>query len=386
LAGISKSSGGREARASVTAEATGDCLSLSFSGPWTIGYDFPPFDTVEKALSASPSRKCLRFETSNLADWDSRFLVYCSRVSAAAQAANMEIDVTGLPAGAVRLISLARKVPPRKGAARVASTEPFLARVGGAALDAASQITSGLAFLGEMTLAVGRFFTGRAVFRGGDLLAQMRICGGQALPIVSLISMLVGLILAYVSSVQLQMFGAQIYTSTLVGIAMVRVLSAVMTAIIMAGRTGAAFAAELGTMQVNEEIDALRTFGVDPMEFLVLPRMLAMTFMMPLLCVYADFMGILGGFIVAVGYMGLGPLQYVEFTRQTVPLVNLWIGVTHAFVFGVLVSMAGCYQGIRCGRSASAVGKATTSAVVTSIVSVIVATSILTILCSVLGI
>ncbi|MFZ5427795.1 MAG: MlaE family ABC transporter permease [Thermodesulfobacteriota bacterium] len=370
----------------VAAKADGGVLTLSFSGSWAIGSVLPPFSSVEQAFSASPRPKRLAFETGGLAGWDSRFLIFCSRAAASARAAGMELDASGLPPGAVRLLNLAAKVPPRSGAAREKAREPFARRVGGATLALVSSVESGLDFLGEMTLSLGRLARGKAVFRSEDLVAQLRICGGDALPIVSLISMLVGLILAYVSAEQLKMFGAQIYTTTLVGIAMVRVLSAVMTAIIMAGRTGAAFAAELGTMQVNEEVDALRTFGVDPVDFLVLPRMLAMTIMMPLLCVYADFMGVMGGFIVGVGFLGLNPLQYIEFTRQTVPLANLWIGLLHAFVFGILVSLAGCYQGMRCGRSAMAVGQATTSAVVTSIVSVIVATSILTVLFNVLGI
>jgi phospholipid/cholesterol/gamma-HCH transport system permease protein len=211
-------------------------------------------------------------------------------------------------------------------------------------------------------------------------------CGIQALPIVSLISLLVGLILAFVGAVQLMMFGAQIYVASLVGIAMVRVMGAIMTGIIMAGRTGAAFAAQLGTMQVNEEIDALKTLGISPMEFLVLPRMLALTLMMPLLCLYADLMGILGGLIVGVGMLDLSAVEYFNQTKASVTLTYFWIGLFHSAVFGVLVALAGCLRGLQCGRSASAVGDAATSAVVTGIVSIIVATAIITIMCNVLGV
>jgi phospholipid/cholesterol/gamma-HCH transport system permease protein len=167
---------------------------------------------------------------------------------------------------------------------------------------------------------------------------------------------------------------------------MIRVMGAIMTGIIMAGRTGAAFAAELGTMQVNEEIDALQTLGISAMEFLVLPRMIALALMMPLLTLYANLMGVLGGYIVGVGLLGLNPMEYYIKTQETVKLTNLWIGLVHGFVFGILVALAGCMRGIKCGRSASAVGKATTSAVVTGIVSIIVATAIITILCNILGI
>jgi len=163
-------------------------------------------------------------------------------------------------------------------------------------------------------------------------------------------------------------------------------MGAIMTGIIMAGRTGAAFAAELGTMQVNEEIDALRTFGFSPAEFLVLPRVLALVLMMPLLCIYADLMGILGGFIVGVAMLGINPLQYLHSTWNSVPLANLWIGLVHSTVFGVLIALAGCYRGMRCGRSALAVGQATTSAVVTSILSIIIATAIITVVCEIIGV
>jgi phospholipid/cholesterol/gamma-HCH transport system permease protein len=167
---------------------------------------------------------------------------------------------------------------------------------------------------------------------------------------------------------------------------MVREMGAIMTGIIMAGRTGAAFAAQLGTMQVNEEIDALKTLGIPPMEFLVLPRMLALTLMMPLLCLYANLMGILGGVAVAVGLYGANPMLYFNRTKEAVGLNDLGIGLFMSIVFGVLVALAGCLRGMQCGRSASAVGDAATSAVVTGIVAIIVATAIITVLCDVIGI
>ena len=159
-----------------------------------------------------------------------------------------------------------------------------------------------------------------------------------------------------------------------------------MAGIIMAGRTGAAFAAQLGTMQVNEELDALQVLGISPMEFLVLPRMLALCIMMPMLCLYADLMGVLGGMIVGVGMLDIGVVQYFKQTQAAIGLNNLWIGLFHSAVFGVLVALSGCLRGIQCGRSASAVGLATTSAVVTGIVSIVVATAIITLCCNVLGV
>jgi phospholipid/cholesterol/gamma-HCH transport system permease protein len=196
----------------------------------------------------------------------------------------------------------------------------------------------------------------------------------------------VGLILAFVGAVQLKMFGAQIYVANLVAIAMVREMGAMMTGIIMAGRTGAAFAAQLGTMQVNEEIDALKTMGLSPLEFLVLPRMLALILMMPLLCLYADLMGILGGVVVGIGMLDLSFSQYFEQTRAAITLTDLWLGVGKGVIFGVLVALAGCLRGMQSGRSASAVGDAATSAVVTAIVAIIVSDGLFAVITNVIGI
>jgi len=235
-------------------------------------------------------------------------------------------------------------------------------------------------------VAVSRLIRGRARFRRTDLGLYMQASGVQALPIVSLICFLVGLILAFIGAIQLKLFGAQIYVADLVGIAMVRLMAAIMTGIVMAGRTGGAFAAQLGTMQVNQEIDALKTLGISPMEFLVLPRMLALALMMPLLCLYANVMGILGGMVVGVGLLGLGLVPYYTQTVQAVGLWNLGIGLFSGTVFGVIVALAGCMRGMQCGRSAAAVGESATSAVVTAIVGIIVATAAITVICDVLGI
>jgi phospholipid/cholesterol/gamma-HCH transport system permease protein len=166
---------------------------------------------------------------------------------------------------------------------------------------------------------------------------------------------------------------------------MAREMGAMMTAIIMAGRTGASFAAQLGTMRVNEEIDALSSMGIDPMEFLVVPRMIALMVMMPLLALYANFMGILGGMVVGVGMLDLGVFEYVEQTRRSVSLTQINIGIIKAVVFGVLVAVAGCLRGMQCGNSSQAVGMAATSAVVTSIVLIIVTDGLFAVVLNVLG-
>ena len=365
---------------------TNDTLSLRLAGNWRIGQPIPSSEEMAKQLKSDPQVQKITFDTSEIVDWDSSLLTFLMDIHDYCSANNIVLDTDGLPQGVDKLIALATAVPEREGARKKFVHTPILDSIGSSALmlwQAASEL---LVFIGEAVVAFLKFLVGKASFRRRDLTLLLQECGVDALPIVILISFLVGLILAFVGAVQLEMFGAQIFVANLVGIAMVRVLGAVMAGIVMAGRTGAAFAAQLGTMQVNEEIDALKTMGVSPMEFLVLPRMLALVLMMPLLCVFADLMGILGGLVVGVGLLDIGLLQYLNQTKAALNLNHFFIGIFQASVFGVLVAMAGCLKGMECGRSASAVGDATTSAVVTSIVAITVATAIITLVCNVLHI
>jgi len=294
-------------------------------------------------------------------------------------------DREGLPKGVRRLLELASAVPEKK-TYKETIREPFLSRIGASAINFKLSVDEVLAFIGDIFLAFIKLLQGKARFRRSDLSLIIQDCGAQALPIVSLISFLVGLILAFVGAVQLKMFGAQIYVADLVGIAMVREMGAMMTGIIMAGRTGAAFAAQLGTMQVNEEIDALTTMGISPMEFLVLPRMLALVLMMPLLCLYADLVGILGGVVVGIGMLDLSFTQYFNQTQAALDLTNFALGIFKGTFYGILIALFGCLRGMQCGRSASAVGIAATSAVVTAIVAIIVSDGIFAVICDALGI
>jgi phospholipid/cholesterol/gamma-HCH transport system permease protein len=363
-----------------------DALVIVLSGSWKLDHDLP---TAEEALNEADSGKPVKriaFDTSGMSDWDSGLLTFLIRIRDHFAQGKIELETEGLPEGARRLLGLASAVPERKGARKTSKQESFLAVVGRETMSFFQSLKEMLEFIGETTAAFARLLGGKATVNRSDLFALMQQCGSDALPIVSLISLLVGLIIAFVGAVQLRMFGAQLYVADLVAIGMVRVMSAVMTGIIMAGRTGAAFAAELGTMQVNEEIDALETLGISPMEYLVLPRMLALVIMMPLLCLYADLMALLGGLIVGVGMLGLGMMQYLNETRVSLTMTNLLIGLFHCTVFGAIVAIAGCLRGMQCGRSASAVGGAATSAVVTGIVGIIVATAIITIVCEMVGI
>ncbi|MFZ0612810.1 MAG: ABC transporter permease [Desulfobacterales bacterium] len=362
-----------------------DTLRLRLTGSWTMQQHLPaPLEDIRQAGGEKGIRRIV-FDTENLAKWDTSLLTFLVKVTEFGASRDLTIDIKGLPEGVRRLLDLASAVPERKGARRLAGHEPLLARIGAAGIDFKRAAVDSLAFIGESATAFGRLLTGKAGFERSDLLVLVQDCGVNALPIITLISMLVGLILAFIGAIQLKMFGAQIYIADLVGIAMVRVMGAVMAGIIMAGRTGAAFAAQIGTMQVNEEIDALKTLGISPMQFLVLPRLLALVLMMPLLCVYADLMGIVGGLIVGVAMLDINLTEYIHQTQGALKLSYFLIGIFQAGVFGVLVAMAGCLRGMQCGRSASAVGEAATSAVVTGIVSIIVATAVITVVCNYLG-
>ena len=255
------------------------------------------------------------------------------------------MDRAGLPAGVRRLLELAEAVPEKKGARKEEVEISFLERVGNSAVGVSSSVTEMLGFLGDMTVTFAKLFRMKVRFRAVDLFLLIQQCGAQALPIVTLISFLVGVILAFVGAVQLKQFGAQIYVADLVGIAMIREMGAMMTGIIMAGRTGAAFAAQLGTMKVTQEIDALTTMGFSPLEFLVLPRVIALILMMPLLCLYADFVGVLGGAAIGVGMLDLSWTTYFRETANAINLTDVFGGVFKSSVYGVLIALSGCLRG-----------------------------------------
>ncbi len=206
------------------------------------------------------------------------------------------------------------------------------------------------------------------------------------MPIVSLISFLIGMIFAFVGVMQLNSFGAGIYTANLVSIAMVREMAPIMTAIIMAGRTGAAYAAQIGTMKVNEEIDALTTLGINPVDFLVTPRVIALVVMMPLLTMYGSLLGILGGTLVGTVMLDVTMIQFLHQAINAVGWNALFGGLFKSVVYGALVAIAGCQQGLACGGSAMAVGQATTKAVVQGIVMIVVSAAVLTVIYINLGI
>lgn len=350
--------------------------TIALGGRWSVHAPLPAINEVTASMDAAPAVRRITFDAKDLGDWDSGLLTFVLGLIRHAKAKNVSIDRSGLPPGLLGLIDLATAVPPREGKAEERRRRSLARMVGETSLEFADGTGRLMAFIGEAAMSLFRFVTGRARFRWSDLWLFIEQAGVDALPIVSLLSFLQGLTMAFLGAAQLSMFGAQIYVANLIGMSMAAEVAAVMTAIIMAGRTGAAYAAQIGTMQVNQEIDALQTMGLEPMDFLVLPRMLALVLMMPLLYLYANLLGMFGGGVIAVMVLGLTVEQFLNQLLSAVPLSVFVIGLVKSGVFGLLVALSGCMQGVNCGRSAAAVGEATTSAVVTAIVSIILADGI----------
>lgn len=362
-----------------------DTAALELSGNWLLSQAFPSTQEVGNALAAQPEIRRLVIDGSRIARWDSSLLTFLLEVRTQCGARGISLELSKIPEGVGRLLGLATAVPERSGTARAGSRASLVSVVGQWGVDEIKRTSKILSFIGELAIAFGRLLRGKARFRRSDFVLTLQECGIQALPIVSIISLLVGLIFAFVGAVQLRQFGAQIYVANLVAVAMAREMGAVMTGIVLAGRTGAAFAAQIGAMQGNEEVDALSTLGIPPIEFLVLPRMLALVLMTPLLCIYADIVGIMGGWLVGVGMLNISSTSYMLQTQSAVTLADFAIGVVKGGVFGILVAVAGCFYGMQAGRTAASVGNATTAAVVSGILYIIVTDAVFTVTLNVLG-
>ncbi len=360
-------------------------LLIKLSGDWHMSTGLLSESEVTSQLTSHPDIAQINFNVSQELKWDSGLVSFLLKLIRECGHKNIQVAREGLPEEVQKLLTLALKAP-EKVITPPKARKSFFEEIGEKALNIGEAFSSAFNFLGDIVVSFSHLITGKAYFRWNDFFLLVKRCGVDTLLLVSLISLLVGMILAFVASIQLKMFGAQIYIADIVGIAMVRVLSAVMTGIIVSGRIGASFAAELGMMQANDEIDAFKTLGVSPVEFLVVPRVLALVMMMPILTIYADIMAILGGYLISVWMFHLNPLEYLNHTQHAIRLSYAWIGLIHSFAFGVIIAVAGCLRGIECKRNAAGVGNATTSAVVTAITGIVIATAIITFICQVLGV
>lgn len=364
----------------VGCETEGGTLRVALRGRWRLLESRPAFRDV--VTSEVPQR--LVFTAESIQAWDASLPLFLVDALRWARANGVAVDLSPLPAAmrgmAEQVVAIGLNPPPppeRPG---------LTTRVGEATLDAARKSWDVVTFIGDCVLALLRVARRPRQFRWADCAAEMQNCGAMALPIVSLISLLVGLIMAYQAAVQLRQFGADIYVADLVGLAVVREMGPMMAAVIMAGRTGAAFAATLGNMKAGEEIDALETLGLRPVDFLVLPRLLALGLMMPLLALYANLLGILGGMAVSWQVLEIPPTAYWVETQSIVDLSDVSSGLIKSVVFGLLIGLSGCLRGLQADRSAAGVGKAATSAVVTAILLIIVADAIFAVVFNLLGI
>jgi len=361
-------------------------LRVRLFGDWVLASGVRSSAELSRRLSATPHPTKISFDARELGAWDNILIEFLAKLEAIAGERGVEIDRSALPGGVERLVALTRAVPERVGARHTPQRLDLLTRVGAGSLSFFASAADFVTFLGEAIIGIGRLLIGKARLRRSDLMLAIEDCGPDALPIVALISFLIGLIIAFVGAVQLQRFGAAVYVADLVGIAMVREMGAIMTAILMSGRTGAAFAANLGTMQVGDEISALQTLGIPPMEFLVLPRIVALSLMMPLLTIFANIVGMLGGMLIATLMLDITPIAYYNQTIGAVAMNDWAVGLVKAFLFGAVVAIVGCWRGMRCRRSAAAVGAAATSAVVLCIVLIIVIDATATVICTTLKI
>ncbi len=370
----------------LTVRRSADALVIAVAGDWSVHEGILGVEEVERSLAGADVPARVTYESSSLGAWDSSLLTFLLRTSALAAGRGIREERDGLPGGVRGLLRLAEAVPKKEGAERGQQADAFVTRVGLTTIEVTRGLHSILEFLGEVTLALLRWMVGKASYRRADLWLAIQQAGVEAAPIVALVSFLMGVILAFVGAIQLQQFGAAIYVANLVGIAMVRDLSALMTGIVMAGRSGAAYAAEIGSMQVNEEVAALTTIGVSPVEFLVLPRVLALILMMPLLTIYSDAVSIIGGMLVGVVMLDQSFTAYIVQTTDAVSLTHLIPGLIKGTTYGAILAMAGCLRGLQSGRSSLAVGAAATSAVVTSIVLIIAAAGVFSVISYQLGI
>jgi phospholipid/cholesterol/gamma-HCH transport system permease protein len=348
------------------------CLSVFFLGDWTWRAPQPPLQALEQALATGVTEVCC--EVGGVRQWDSSLLALLLRLRRQCETAHIAFRAEALPPHLKRLLEAAPHVKMPEETLR--ESAGFFHSAGLEAGSLYDGVFHALHFTGECAKALAKVCRFPKTLRWPECRLVMQECGPASLGIVGLISFLTGCILGWQGALQLRQFGAEIYVADLVGVALVREMGPIMVAIVLAGRIGASFAAHLASMEASEEVDALRAWGFSPTQFLVLPRLVALTCMMPVLVLYADLLGIVGGMVVGVGVLGLAQSAYLSETWRALHLADMYVGLLKSLVFAVGVAGIGCASGLRAERSADGVGAATTSAVVKSILFIIVVDAI----------
>jgi phospholipid/cholesterol/gamma-HCH transport system permease protein len=359
----------------------GATLRLALSGDWVARTDGVDLGAIEKVIK--PGVRVLQFDTVKLGHWDSGLIAVLAGLREAANKDGVVFDEEGLPGPARRLLQLLSN-PATKSPSQPPT--PRLDRIGLWAIAAWAEGLEGAALVGNMLLRGAAALSGRAAIRASDLVEAMYDAGLAALPIVTIVSLLVGGILAFIGATELTKFGAGVYVADLVGIGMVREMAAMMTAIIMAGRTGGAYAANIASMESGEEIDALRAMGIPIFDYLILPKVVALSAMMPILYLYGCLIGIFGGLCAGAATLHVTATSFLVEVHKSLTVSQFALGLAKSLSFGAFIAVISCRVGLRAKRSAAAVGAAATSAVVIGIVGVIALDAIFDICASVLGI
>ena len=361
-------------------------LRIAATGDWTI----QTAEGIRKAVGqvVTGGERRIAVDLSGLGAVDTVGALLVRRLRDQLSQPGRDVDLAGLQekhAALLERVMLAGEIEPLEPERRRPFFE-WIERVGRASCDAYREAVDLLDFLGVTAVSVWRSIVRPTRIRFVPVFSHIERVGFNALPIIGLLSFLIGIVVAYQGTYQLRRFGAEIFTIDLLGVSVLREMGVLLAAIIVAGRSGSAFAAQIGTMKVNQEIDAMRTLGLDPVELLVLPRLVALLIAMPLLAVYADVMGVLGGSVMVVVTLDVSFFQFLEHLQSAVPPANFWIGLVKAPVFGCVIALTGCREGLKVAGSAESVGHHTTRAVVISIFLVIVADALFSILFSPFGI
>lgn len=367
-----------------SAELEGDTLSLA--GDWNIAHALK----LDKQLAALDFPQAgLTIDMSGLGKFDTTGAWLVDRTRLAAEAAGAKVALTGGTEDQMSLIEAVQKAEPKPEKRRPRPPSPLIVmldRAGRAMIHLKDGARDAIGFMGLVIYTFARTAVKPARLRFTSLVHHIEEIGLNAVPIVMLMSFLIGAVLAYQGAEQLQKFGAQIFTVDLIGISFLREIGILLTAILVAGRSGSAFTAQIGSMKIREEIDAMRTLGLDPVEMLIVPRILALVISLPLLGFLSGLAGLIGGGVVAVSSLDISPVMYVERLQQVVEPRHFWVGIVKAPVFAFLIGAIGCFEGMRVSGSAESVGQRTTQSVVEGIFIVIIADAVFSILFVNLGI
>jgi phospholipid/cholesterol/gamma-HCH transport system permease protein len=351
-------------------QRSGETLTVSLSGAWRL--EDPRRPAWRPPPDAARARK-VAVDDHGITHWDSSLALFVLSVRDWCAGSGATLDIEAIPKAVRELVSqVTLPVPPSVPKRHV---NP-VAHLGLEVEAMASRERAAATFVGECVLGLVRFVFRPTRLRWKDWLLHVQQAGAEGLPIIGLVSFLVGTIIAFQAALQLKRFGAEVYVVDFVDLSMVREMGAMMVGIVLSGRTAAAYAAELGSMAAGEEIDALDTAGLSPVDLLVVPRLLAMAFVTPLLTLYANVLGILGGSTVALGMLKIPLLTYYLATRHALRVSDLRMGLIKSFAFGIIIAVCGCLKGFTGGRDTAGVGRAATSAVVSSILWIIVADAV----------